>query len=427
MDLINKALESKTFCIYPWMHQYVGPQGEVKPCCLYDPNGKGIGNLKDNSLSDIWNNDTTKKMRLDMMNGVEVSGCSICNNRVGVTKVHRDEANSMWVDLATDIVNSTLEDGTVPEHKLKYIDARFNNLCNFKCRTCSPHFSTSWHEDHEKMYPDRQVSEYPKTMLIPGNTDDHLLNEIMPHLAEVNKIYFAGGEPLMQIEHYKVLEELINLNRLTQKDNPITLFYSTNFSSLNLGKHNVVEYWKKFPKVNVSASLDGSYAKAEYWRKGTDWEKIVKNREYLKKECPHVVFNINFTLSWINAFNLLELHKEWVTLEYISVNSLNVGILDNPGMYSLKTLPNWKKKKIESAFREHLVWLKEKKASTRTTQQFIDAINFMNDTDNGDKFAKAVDFATVNNKLDKIRNENFWEVFPEHADMKEYINGFNTL
>lgn len=427
MDLINKVLESKTFCIYPWMHQYVGPQGEVKPCCLYDPNGKGIGNLKDNSLSDIWNNDTTKKMRLDMMNGVEVSGCSICNNRVGVTKVHRDEANSMWVDLATDIVNSTLEDGTVSEHKLKYIDARFNNLCNFKCRTCSPHFSTSWHEDYEKALYPNQRSEYPKRLLIPGNTEDHLLNEIIPHLKEVNRIYFAGGEPLMQIEHYKILEELINLNRPAQKNDLLSLFYSTNFSSLNLGKHNAIDYWKKFLKVNVSASLDGSYAKAEYWRKGTDWEKIVKNIEYLKKECPHVVFNINFTLSWINAFNLLELHKEWVTLEYISVNSLNVGILDHPGMYSLKTLPNWKKKKIESAFREHLVWLKEKKASTRTTQQFIDAINFMNDTDNGDKFAKAVDFATVNNKLDKIRNENFWEVFPEHNDMKEYINGFNTL
>jgi len=245
MDIKEKAHTSKTFCIYPWIHQYVGPQGEVKPCCLYDPNGEGIGNLKDNSLSDIWNNDITKQMRLDMLNGIEVLGCSICNNRVGVTKVHRDEANSMWPD-TIDIVNSTLEDGTVPDHKLKYIDARFNNLCNFKCRTCSPHFSTSWHEDYENMHPGREVSDYPKTMLIPGNTDDHLLNEIMPHLAEVNKIYFAGGEPLMQIEHYKVLEELINLNRLTQKDNPITLFYSTNFSSLNLGKHNVVSIGKNF-------------------------------------------------------------------------------------------------------------------------------------------------------------------------------------
>lgn len=426
MDIKEKAHTSKTFCIYPWIHQYVGPQGEVKPCCLYDPNGEGIGNLKDNSLSDIWNNDITKQMRLDMLNGIEVLGCSICNNRVGVTKVHRDEANSMWPD-TIDIVNSTLEDGTVPDHKLKYIDARFNNLCNFKCRTCSPHFSTSWHEDYENMHPGREVSDYPKTMLIPGNTDDHLLNEIMPHLAEVNKIYFAGGEPLMQIEHYKVLEELINLNRLTQKDNPITLFYSTNFSSLNLGKHNVVEYWKKFPTVIINASLDGSYARAEYWRKGTDWEKIVKNIKHLKQECPHVAFNINFTLSWINAFNLLEFHREWVDLGYINVNSINVCTLDHPAMYSLKSLPNWKKKQIEIAYREHLVWLETRKASTRTTQQFIDAVSFMNDTDNGDRFANSLDFAIVNNKLDKLRNENFWEVFPEHTDMKEYINGFNTL
>ena len=79
MDLINKVLESKTFCIYPWMHQYVGPQGEVKPCCLYDPNGKGIGNLKDNTLDEIWNNEETKALRLKMLNGETDSRCFKCN------------------------------------------------------------------------------------------------------------------------------------------------------------------------------------------------------------------------------------------------------------------------------------------------------------------------------------------------------------
>jgi len=124
---------------------------------------------------------------------------------------------------------------------------------------------------------------------------------------------------------------------------------------------------------------------------------------------------------------LLEFHREWVDLGYINVNSINVCTLDHPAMYSLKSLPNWKKKQIEVAYREHLVWLETRKASTRTTQQFIDAVSFMNDTDNGDRFANSLDFAIVNNKLDKLRNENFWEVFPEHTDMKEYINGFNTL
>jgi hypothetical protein len=427
MDLTSKALESKTFCIYPWIHQYVGPQGEVKPCCLYDPNGNGIGNLKDNTLKEIWNNDNTKKLRLDMLNGVEVLGCSMCNNRVGVTSVHRDESNELWFDKSTDILNQTLEDGTLPEHKLKYIDARFNNLCNLRCRTCSPHFSTSWHEDYEKLRNPNEEAQYPKTLLIPGNTEDQLLEEIMPHLPDIGRIYFAGGEPLMQIEHYKVLEELVKIKHTGNLQRPLVILYSTNFSSLTLGKHNALEYWKKFSRVIIYASLDGSHARAEYWRKGTDWEKIVKNRIDLKKACPRVMFNINFTLSWVNAFNLLDFHKEWVNLNYINVDAINVNLLDSPSIYSLKSIPAWKKKKIEIAILEHIEWLTSRKAKDKIKNQYLDVISFMNDAENGDNFAGGSNFMLATEKLDKIRNENFWDVFPEHNDMKELMYGSNSL
>ena len=85
MDLTQseKALQSKTFCTYPWIHQYVGPQGEVKPCCLFEPNGPGVGNIKSSTLKELWNNDATKKIRMDMLNGAEISECFLCNNKEG--------------------------------------------------------------------------------------------------------------------------------------------------------------------------------------------------------------------------------------------------------------------------------------------------------------------------------------------------------
>ena len=436
MDLtpIEKALASKTFCIYPWIHQYVGPGGEVKACCIYEPNGNGLGNMKTNSLKDIWNNAQTKQMRLDMLNGVEITGCSMCNNRVGLTRVHRDDTNDMWFERTKDIVSQTLDDGTVSEHKLKYIDARFNNLCNLKCRTCSPHFSTSWHEDYEKLRNPELVDKYPKTLLIPGNTDSHLLDEIMPHLPDIERIYFAGGEPLMQIEHYKVLEELIRIKHTGTKEKPLVLQYSTNFTSLSLGKHNVLDYWKQFSRVTVNASLDGSHERAEYWRKGTNWDKVVQNRIDLKKHCPRVAFNIGFTLSWVNAFNLLDLHKEWVEKYYININSIFVNILDNPNMYSLKHIPLWKKKKIEEAFLKHIEWIENFKRYppdiiAQVKEKFTSAISFMYSLNIGDNFESRdnTEFLHATIELDKLRNENFWDVFPEHTDLKEYVYGFNSL
>ena len=431
MTTVEKALESKTFCIYPWIHQYVGPDGEVKPCCIYQPNDSGLGNIKKNSLKEIWNNDLTKQLRLDMLNGVEIPACSLCNVRVGVTTVHREETNEMWFKKNKDTINQTLDDGTLPEHKLKYIDARFNNLCNLKCRTCSPYFSTSWHEDYDKLRDPNIADIYPKTLLIPGNTDSHLLDEIMPHLHEVERIYFAGGEPLMQKEHYAVLEELIRIKHTGHLDKkPLVIQYSTNFSTLTLGKHNVINYWKQFSRVVVNASLDGSHERAEYWRKGTDWQKIVQNRIDLKKHCPRVSFNIGFTLSWVNAFNLLDLHKEWVEKYYININSMTVNILDYPSMYSLKYIPTWKKKKIEEAFLEHIDWIEkfdrcEQYTKSQVKEKFMNAIKFMYDADIGSKHLS--EFKTTTESLDNLRNENFWDVFPEHADMKEFIYGSDSL
>ena len=434
MNPIEKALESKTFCIYPWIHQYVGPGGEVKPCCIYQPNDPGLGNIKKSSLKEVWNNDLTKQLRLDMLNGVEISGCSMCNVRVGVTRVHRDDTNDVWLEKNKDTINQTLDDGTLPEHKLKYIDARFNNLCNLKCRTCSPHFSTSWHEDYEKLRNPKSADEYPKTLLIPGNTDSHLLDEIMPHLPEIEKIYFAGGEPLMQKEHYAVLEELIRIKHTGTTEKPLALQYSTNFTSLTLGKHNVLDYWNQFARVTVNASLDGSYERAEYWRKGTDWKKIVQNRIDLKKACPRISFIIGFTLSWVNAFNLLDFHKEWVEKYYINMNGMQPNVLDYPHMYSLKYIPMWKKKKIEEAFLKHIEWIETFKrcsedAKRETKEKFTNAIKFMYDVDIGDDSSVFLTkgFLSTTTSLDNLRNEDFWKVYPEHADMKEFIYGSNSL
>ena len=44
---LELAKKSKTFCILPWIHQYVGPPGDVKPCCVYE-HQQEIGNLKKN-------------------------------------------------------------------------------------------------------------------------------------------------------------------------------------------------------------------------------------------------------------------------------------------------------------------------------------------------------------------------------------------
>lgn len=430
MNSIEKAATSKTFCIYPWIHQYVDPTGDVKPCCIYNPNKEGIGNLKDNSLKELWNNDLTKQMRLDMLNGVTIQGCSKCNSREGISTTHRDEVNIIWNHQIQNCVEQTNVDGSLPTHELKYIDARFNNLCNFKCRTCGPRFSTSWYDDYQNTRDENAYNEFPKTLLYPGNTKEHLLEEMIEQLPHVERIYFAGGEPMMQVEHYLILENLINLKNTGVINKLPMIVYSTNFSSLKLGNRFAIDLWRQFPEVVLNLSLDGSYERAEYWRKGTKWNDIVDNLKTVINDNPRARISINYTLSWVNAFNLPDLHKEWVMLGYINPNKINVSCLDDPDMYSLKGIPTWKKKQIEQKFLEHIDWLRSIKSNDNnkffkvydsTIKQFTDAISFMNSFDSGNDFVYKKTFKEVNNKYDRVRNEDFLKVFTEHTDMIEFI------
>ena len=71
------------------------------------------------------------------------------------------------------------------------------------------------------------------------------------HIDYVEQIYFAGGEPLIMDEHYRILEEL---ERRGMFD--VRLVYNTNFTQVRLKDRYVFDFWKKFKNVSVGASLD---------------------------------------------------------------------------------------------------------------------------------------------------------------------------
>jgi len=424
---LEMAKSSKTFCIFPWVHQHVGTRGDVKPCCVYGyENKQEIGNLKENSLEEIWNNEETRNMRLQFLKGKKHPHCAICNDRNTIGDQFYNAYNDRFFkDNKTiqDIVARTKPDGSLDEHKLYYIDIRYNNLCNLRCRTCGPYYSTSWVGDNRKLYPNDRNKDEDNGFQYAGKTEIHALEEIMPHLEHAELIYFAGGEPLMQEEHYKMLDRLIELKRFD-----ISLQYNTNFSNFKLkGYDNVLEYWKKFKRVQINASLDGSHAKGEYWRKGTDWATIVENRRMLMQECPHVDFNISFTLSWPNAFNLVEFHREWVKLGFIRPNQIVINPLDTPPYYNLKNVPEWKKREIELLFIDQMEWLKkfqdQYSTISTTLHRYENAIRFMYaDWDRASNMHETLKmFSKITKKLDEIREEDFFTVYPEHNNIKNYL------
>ena len=401
--------ESKTFCMYPWVHLHAWPTGEAHPCCHSEPSGK-IGNCRTHTLKELWNSNKQKQLRVDMLNENQNIACKRCyeqeNNgffsgRQSANKHHGHHVNR---------VAQTHIDGTVEQFEMTYWDIRFSNLCNLKCRSCGHIFSSQWYQDQAKLaggdWKDKNT-----VLNYAGRTETDMWEQLEPHLDYVEQIYFAGGEPLLMEEHYRILEELVQ-----RKLFHVRLIYNTNFTHTELKGNSVFEYWKQFDSVAVGASLDAMGPRAEYIRKGTDWAVVEQNRRDMIEICPQVDFYISPTLSIMNAWHLPQFHRDWVEKGLINAQDLNVNILQDPLHYRIDIAPDNYKEKLTAQYHDHIEWLKAVgDPLSRATVGFESAIKFMNATDN----THLIDtFWRKTHELDDIRKENIMDVIPELAALK---------
>ena len=149
-DEWKKLTESKTFCMLPWMHMHAFPDGRVYPCCLADY-WHPVGDLRKNTMKEVWNQDKYKTMRSNMLEDKPCVECTKCYEQEthGAFSM-RNDANRNYGHIIKE-VKDTKEDGTHEEFKIRYWDVRFSNLCNFRCRSCGPIFSSNWYNDHVKL------------------------------------------------------------------------------------------------------------------------------------------------------------------------------------------------------------------------------------------------------------------------------------
>ena len=399
--------ESKTFCMLPWTHMHAFPDGRAYPCCLADY-WHPVGDLRKNTMEEVWNQQPYQTLRSNMLNEQPSKECKKCYEQEanGFFSM-RNDANRNYGHHVSE-VDSTDSSGYNPKFQIRYWDVRFSNLCNFKCRSCGPIFSSNWFNDHVKLYnrtPDVLGREMARVEYTTGD-EDGMLEQMLPHVPHLEQVYFAGGEPLIMKEHYFMLEKLIEHDKTE-----VRIQYNTNFSELAFKDKHVFEYWRYFKNVSVGASLDASGARAELMRKGADWQQTVDNRRRMIAEVPHVDFYISATVSAMNVLHVLDFHREWTELGLIEAKDFNVNICQSPDWYRADILPEkFKREVVIPAYEQHIAWLEPQDRLQRATNGFKSALNFILANDRSDLLPI---FRDEVKKLDKIRNENFWKVFPE--------------
>lgn len=395
-----------TVCLMPWISIITLPQGQIGPCCVFD-DSHDFGNIKTHKLQDAVNHTSMKQLRIDMLKGHRNSACSTCwrSEDQGLVSI-RQRLNSKYKK-HFPIIRQTALDGTLDNFQLIHADFRISNLCNLKCRMCTGAYSSSIAQEEATLFNQRRYID----IKINNQEFDKVLDFFSQHINSVESLYFAGGEPLLLEAHYKMLDLIIKHNRTD-----VELSYNTNLTNLKFKNQSVTDYWKHFDNVIVGVSVDLTDQRAAYVRHGSDYQVIKQNYRSI---APYVKINISSVLSLYNAFNLIELQKDWILNEKVSASSIGFMTLVNPDFLSIQILPKFFKDQIFTEINQHIKWLKTVPESDQLIIDWQNAQNFMMLEDHSDLLDT---FFEVNDLKDQYRNESFERVFPEFQNLRSYCN-----
>lgn len=401
--------ESKTICAVPWMHLNFEPNGKVVPCCLTSAHDYFAGDLNKDSIEEIWNSKNMRRLRKEMVDGVEPAICNKCFDREKITGISgRTHHNKNFPEVVAAIPEITEEDGTCTTMDLKYWDFRFSNLCNFKCRSCGPRYSSAWVPDAKKL---GWISEQEKVWHIKETEKITNVDFLRASVDKVKTIYFAGGEPLMMPEHWAILDMLVEAKRFDVK-----IQYNTNMSLLGYNKKKVLDYWKQwdFGMIEVWPSIDELNERAELIRAGTVWSKVEANIKEVAKY-PNIIMRPGLTIGAWNVFRIPEIVEELVALgcirkhEYMNYNNWFVNLLETPAHYHVSIWPDEQRRRIIDHLKE---WIVEFNAQHNTNiQPIMDHI--ISELEKPWNHHAAKRFVDISNEVDKVRGENIYEVIPE--------------
>lgn len=460
-------LPSETFCILPWVHLSTRPNGHMRVCCTANASSVGptndkshggeIGVLKQEdgkpanlNVTDFltsWNNQYMKNVRIQMLNGEEPPSCTKCykEERAGHQSKRQWETRYWSERVSVDqLVENTEEDGSVPP-QITYIDMRFGTKCNLACVMCSPHDSSLWIPEWQKLYPNFKNVSLKETMqwdnkgqVNGASYNWHKNNpmfweQLWEQVPNMKQLYFAGGEPLIIEEHYDILEECIRQGYA--KDMEIR--YNSNGVEW---REDLFELWSHFKLVRFHYSVDAVGERNDYIRYPSQWSRNLEAFRQLDEETTH---NVEVTVACaVQALNIyyipeflkwkLEHGLKKVNMWPFGAGGINYHFVYHPPHLNVKVLPAWFKDEIEAKYEEFIPWWTENwelgvptwYKGKVTKEKWLSADYGISRLRGMVRFAKSEDWSMrlpetkeYLELLDQQRGTDFYSTFPEMKDI----------
>lgn len=417
------------------MHIATRPNGDVRLCATANASGSGADenkeaglvkhngtqlNLRHHTIEEVWNSSYMMDVRHKMMNSEKPSSCMKCYNEEaqGIPS-KREWETKEWATRIdyNDMMSKVNSDGSSPVF-LPYFDLRLGNMCQLKCVMCSPHDSSAWIKDWKIQYPKYKVFDlvndqgWDRTMDYTWYQKGSFLESMRNQAQHIKELYFAGGEPTLIPEHYKILEFMVS----TGNSKNCTLRYNSNGVDL---PEKLFELWNHFKEVRFNVSIDAVGDKNDYIRYPSKWNSMLETLRRLDETPDNVIVNIACAVQLLNILYLPELAHWKISQNYKKIhNSVNSGgvtgmhLVCYPSYLNMRVLPKELKDLAVARATEFL----DSYSNTQFDndmygrKRWLGMINYIQAEDWSHKLPAAIEYLEIN---DSTRGSNFRETFPD--------------
>lgn len=297
-------IDSKTFCILPFIHKHQRLSGVETLCC------HSQHPIDRNNKQSIIN------LQKQLTNDEKIPHCIQCwNTESKNLESSRQRENKLWLskpDIVEYIKNHNIGDD---ETTFSY-DLRYSNICNLACIGCMPQQSSLWAKELNV-----------QTLNIKNNFD-------IGDIKKSKSIYLAGGEPFLVPEMIELLKQIAK-----QAEQP-SICINTN---LTVQDDELKSICKDLKSLTLTISIDGINKIAEYHRYPLRWDKFERNLEWTKQLNCSLMFN-----TLVDAVNVSFIHEIMKYESYVDVWGFI--LLDRPVPLQLNNLPEHLKKSAHYNF-----------------------------------------------------------------------------
>jgi MoaA/NifB/PqqE/SkfB family radical SAM enzyme len=382
------------------MNLSIHPKGIVKTCCMSTrelATDSGENTINNASILEFWNSKDRQRMIDDLNNGIKISECTACwqeedagkeSKRIRDNKIHADSITG------NDMLPVVM-------------DLSMGNLCNLKCRICSPTHSTPWMIEEAVIYFPNNKKEYleqPRWKTAKDSFDyenKFLWNDITALLPNVTKFDFAGGEPFYIEKHWSIVRKCVEEGWSKNQH----IHYNTNGT---IYPEKYIDLLNEFKIVDIQISSDGVSNKFEYCRHPAVWQEVEENIDKFiaAKNNSNTEWLLSACIS-ISAFNVYDFFE---TYEHYASKGIGIYVNIVHDHHGTKVIPQELKQVIINRLNAF-----ESKYLPQQWKNDRDMVvnHLSNTTSNKQEWVK---FWTELEMRDTIRKESFKETFPEYFE-----------